>query len=419
MRLAIDPLAQPIGDGDWRSYSSVAQANPYVGFSRKAYESIFLRTWKWARAASVAANALADKLSNDAQRGDNANLNARACAAEALRIAKRHDGVWRAANKLTRVDRDGKEIRAIVAVRSDAGDSTCPTFLERQGKKRASEMMPIVAACNKLGYIIASARSPAIPRDKIKQALSFFGDPAWRKLHGILGVDILIVPTVDNLVVAHVLCCFAGSCHNITLPVTLDFHPIIDIERLYDEPACAAYALGPALWIESQVARFRDGKRCRDRLTYGCFYGKLCEEFIVAAATLERKDISTTAIAALHEVEARIQQSIELTKRCLDVGDLEAARAAYSYIGAYIYDAHLDLAAYPLVVSALRYTSFVDFSGCSDAPALPSLHDELMVEVRSLPHPKPLAAPAWRCIELVPVHSVADIMSLIDWARGE
>lgn len=408
MRLAVDPLAQPCGQGDWRSNVSVAQAVCLNEFSRPAHEGAFMRTWKWARNASAAALTLADKFVDSALRD------------ECLRIAKRHDGVWRAANKLVRIDNHGKEVRAVVAVRSDAGDSTCPTFLERQGHKRSREMQPTIRACTMLGYTIASASSPPIPRNRVREALSAFADSAWRKLHFVAGVDILIVPTLDHKVIVHVLAAFEpNQIHNITIPITFDFSPLINIERFYDETACAAYALGPAAWIEAQVARFSDGKRARDRLTYGCFYGKRAESIIIQAATLEKKQLSNEAASTLRDIESKIAQSIELTKRCLSAGDLEAAKAAYGFVGAYIYDAHIDLALYPILAESLKYTSYVDFSGCTDAPALPSLHDSFMIEVRSLPHPKPLVSPQWRCIELVSVHSISDILTLIDWARNE
>lgn len=409
MRLAIDPTVAPVGSGAWYDRVSVAQAPTLTAIPRANIESNCLRSWKWARVASQAATDLASRYPTDSPLYN-----------ECLRIAKRHDGVWRACNKLVRYDeKTRKEIRSIVAVRSDAGDSTCPTFLERQGKKRWKEMYPIFEACSKLGFTIAVAQSPAIPRARIYEALTQFANASWRAAYGIEGADILIVPTANNMVIAHVLVAFRSNVHNITLPITFDFTRLINTESFYDAPACAANTLGPAIWIESQLSRFKDGKRSRDRLSYGCFYGEASESLIIRAANLDRQAISPESAKALAETESLIAQSIELTKRCLQAGDLEAAKAAYGFVGAYLYDASVSLAAYPVLAKSLVYLSRVDFSGCDDLPALPATHDLLMEEVRSLPSPKPHSLPQWRCIELVSVHSIADMMQLIAWVKEE
>lgn len=413
MQLYVDPCIAPVGYDNWESNVSVAQAHIYRGLGRAGVERHFLRSWKWAREATKAANAIAASTSDELGR------------AEALRIAKRHDGVWRAANKLTSRNNANQEVRTCVAVRSDSGDSTCPTWLEREGKRRIKAMHPILRGCTELGYVLASAHIYNVNHTVASNIRRLFANESFRNKNNIAGIDVLFIPVSPTGVDVWLIAAFIGYVHPIDVGGGFNFPNCIaefvtnpEVEGIYMKMYEAAENLGPAKWIEAQLSRFIDGKRARDRATYGVFYGKASEEIVMRGASIEIGALTNVEAGELAIIRHKIHSAMELTLKAAKVGDVVASKAAHGFAVAYAQDAQTMFERYPAIYASLALLTSFDFTGFTDSPPLHAIHEELMVAVRAMPAPKGREVSAWTCVEHVAVHGPKDIAALAEWMRA-
>jgi hypothetical protein len=371
----------------------------------------FIASWTWSRKVTAEANQFALVAPSPT------------LAAEALRIAKRHDGVWRSANKMVRRSADGKESRAAVAVRCDAGDSTCPAYLDREAFKRLRGIAPITVACREVGYQICYAKSPVIQRADASRAIASIAEPMYRSAYGIVGMDILTVPCVGG-VRLHVLAAFEPGASDLVLssPVSLSFNPLINLNVMYEAPGVAARELGPEAWFHAQMSRMIDGRRVRDRHTYGVFFGSAGNSLIKRAAEMTIVGLDAATNEALVTAESKLCAALSIVNDAVACGDKLAAVSAMGYARAYIDDAKTTaVGEHGLLMASLwlRLNEASSLHGLSDAPALGSEHESLMQRIWSLPPLLPRTVQPWQCIERVQIHSMADIVALARWVKDE
>lgn len=413
MRLQVDPRTKPAPYDNWRDNLSLAQARPYHGQGSSSVALQCHQQWRWARDAEGAARELAESdYASDAPR-----------AAECIRMAARHNGVWRSVNKLQKVDSRGKVVRAISAVRCDAGDSTCPTWLAREAKERMSEMLPVTEACEVLGNTIGYATSSSIDRASSASVVAEFRSPQFRESYGIVGLDIIVVPDSAKTVRLHLLAAFAGPVPvNMQLfgAVVLSFTPQIDISSMYEAPTTECLRLGPKDWIRSQVARFINGKRCRDRFTYGVFYGRQSEEIIVSAAEIKQEVSDIDVVGPLMKAQINIDAALSIANEAVLAGDLGAALHAQGLVNAYLDELRAGpLQGHLLLSVAAGILARINLDGLENSPVLPDVHARFMTALLSLPQPAIIESSEWQCVEHVKISCLADIEALAKWVREE
>ena len=403
----IEPYIEPIGYDHWQTNVSVSQAFPLLGMPEASVTQYFLQRWKWAREATAAATELANETSNAERK------------AEALRIAKRHDGVWRAVNKLSRKDAStGKEIRACAAVRADAGDATCPTWLEREGRKRSKLMSPVIYAAKALGFTIAKGESSPMTRGYATEVRALFSDASWRARLNIVGADVLTVPVDANTVKLVIVAAFSGSPYAVSCgTATVWFKEHDGFDSVYSIPYEQCISLGARTWIEAQLNRMVDGERQRDRMTCGIFYGKAATDTINRAAELQKPTFDATADVAFEDARTRIETAMAIVEEATKAGDLVAAKAAHGFAVSYADDADVALQLYPLVAAQLHLLTVFDFSGLEADVTMASVHDELIAKVRELPACKTRTANPWRVVGQVTVRGIAELKALAAWMR--
>lgn len=392
-------------------------AHPMIGLSREGITTTFVKSWQWARAAETVAKELAARLSDSGQ------------IAEAQRIATRHSGVWRAANKMVKRDSKGKETRAVVPIRADAGDSTCPTWLDRECRKRVKEMTPICLALINLGYTINVAQVSSLSRFQAQAVMQVFRSPHFRKAVGIHGLDILCVPSSPTEVRLLFLAVFKkGSVPpeiGVTHDLKLHFRACFDIDAcFFAAPSSACIKLGVQTWIAAQVNRVVDGKRQRDRITFGCLYGNAAEEVVREGSVVESaaSKCDEKASQLIESTKRNIASAISICSRAAGQGDLVAAVQARSYARAYAEDLTNALGnSYPTLCLAISYMARYDLSGLANVPVMEHIHTELMSAINSLPLPanRDSLDNVWFCVEMVKVHSPQDIANLAAWMREE
>ena len=413
--IPVDSSVLPAPSPDIDDRIAAQLAHPCIGWSRETIHKSFLRSWTWARQAEEAAKALSTQLT------DVAHIE------EAKRIAKRHSGVWRAANKMVKRDAKGKELRSVVPIRADAGDSTCPTWLDREARKRVEEMLPVVTALANLGYAICVASAPNMSRWEAQAIMGFFRNPKFRISLGIHGLDILCVPSSATQVRLLFLAVFKHGAIppqiDITSDLKLHFREAYDVDSgFYAAVPIACSTLGPEIWIAAQVNRLVDGKRQRDRITFGCLYGQAAENVVKEAAKLEVKDVSKSKEESklVSDTRNNIASAIAICSKAASAGDLAAAVQARSYARAYAEDLQRQLGnEYPALCLAITYMARYNLSGLADVPVMEHVHTELMSLIAALPKPlnRDTLDNIWYCVEMVKVHSPADLASLAAWMR--
>ncbi len=321
-------------------------------------------------------------------------------------------------------DNKGKETRAVVPVRADSGDSTCPTWLDREARKRIAHANVICTALINVGYIVCRASSNEMGRDSAQLLLEAFRNPQRRLDIGIHGLDILCVPVSSNTVKLE----FLGVFKDGTLPpeiqlgiIKLHFKETIDLESFYESQASACNKLGPEVWIHAQINRLVDGKRQRDRVTYGLLYGKASESIVEQAAKQAIDSASESINKQIIGAIGNINDALALAKQASELGDLEATMLARNYARAYADATAKALGPEYLTVSAaLRILARFDLHGLTHTPILESVHESLMASIYALPSPTVNTNSldsVWICVEHVKVHSPADVAALAKWMR--
>jgi len=123
MLLAISVAESPMGSPGWQNQVAGKLGHDWTYENQAFVEAHFLKAWEWSRAAEKVAGECAERA---ALNGDELT------AAVALAVARRHNGVWRAAKKMHKIGPTGATIRSAVAVRADAGDVSCPSWIARE-----------------------------------------------------------------------------------------------------------------------------------------------------------------------------------------------------------------------------------------------------------------------------------------------
>jgi len=412
MHLAIDPILPGVGSSNWQTNVSVSMADSLSGHTTEGTERILARPWLWARTFTDAALALAKEVSDPIP------------LAILLRWAARHGSVGRTFAKLVNINTAGKERRAVVPIRADAGDATCPTWLERCARNRALKMRAIILACRKLHYQVRYAKTEPISREVAEIIRTWLGRVALNGTNEVLGLDVIAIPCTTDTVQLHILAVFPPS-DNIRPPtvtaagtnVMLVFNNIVDWTTMYSATYEMAWKLGPLAWAKAQLGCYVNGKRIRDRSTYGLFYGKQAEAIIQQAAAIARSTLSVELQASVHKLEQQIVWALDITKRAADVGDAIASRGAHDFAKSYAAECAGLLSDYMLVAESIRISTQFDFSGLQNLPTLAHVRDSFIKEIWNLPAAKLAQQPQWRCIEQVTVTCREDIRKLAEWMR--
>jgi len=169
MLLSVNHLDVPVATNNWQDVVAGKLGNPRLQNETASYVGLALtKPWQWAREAERSALALAEALPEGASKE------------EAKRLAKRHAGVWRSANKMHRVGPTGRMQRTVVAVRAEAGDASCPSWLKRRSCKQIRLMTPVIQACHRLGYFIAKAAVSSVGRATAKSLVEELNSLAVR-----------------------------------------------------------------------------------------------------------------------------------------------------------------------------------------------------------------------------------------------
>jgi len=66
----------------------------------------------------------------------------------------------------------GATIRSAVAVRADAGDVSCPSWIARETHNRKKALSPIIDACVKVGYFAGTAVRKGLSRFEARELVA-------------------------------------------------------------------------------------------------------------------------------------------------------------------------------------------------------------------------------------------------------
>lgn len=415
MLLALNRLDVPLSSPGWEDQVAGKLALDRSDESKESVTQGYLKAWTWAREAEKVALKRANSVAADSVEH-----------MEAMRIAKRHSGVWRAANKMCKDDNHGNRKRTIVAVRADAGDSTCPSWLQRTAYNRIKAVEPLLNACSLVGLHVGRASIGPFSRTVAKGLIESLTSAQLKYELDIQGLDILVVPDSLDLsqVHLHILGAFAGALPTIVSPDNhfIQFQALSGWESMYKAMYNTCAEVGADRWINYHIDSV--GVRLRQRVTSGCFYGQAAERLVNQASKLVRDSalLPLQLQCDVVSVETNIKAALEIAEQAAQHGDLQAASSAAQYAQAYAEDIQgklLDAGA-PVVGLALTLLSRFDLSGLTLSPVLLSVHDELMKQIASLPLPLERKTPVlWQCVEHAKVSGPRDIITLVKWARGE
>lgn len=421
MLLAVNRLDVPLGDVGWEKHVSGKLGRSAEQASREGLTATFLKSWTWARKAEKAALARAERLRSEG------HIEGSEVLERALTLAKRHSGVWRAANKMHRDNGAGRMIRTACAVRPDAGDTSCPSFLERQAHNRCKEMRPLVLACSKVGYKICRAVLTGVPR---LEAASIIRELCTDTdtLPGVHGLDILTVPSIiegpmpSRRVDIHVIAAMdvERDYYLKSTDLTVRFLPgMLNWEASHEAMFNACLAYGPSEWINLHIDMALPGLKLRSRITKGCFYGAAAEKLVKRAAELDCESMPALLNLEVGKVSADIQAALAIAVDAAEQGDLQSAQRACQYATCYAEDIASDLETeYPVVKLALSLLARFDLTGLVDTPVLPSIREALQSRIDSLRLPKERKLPeVWQCVEHVKIKTVEDIKALVAWIK--
>jgi hypothetical protein len=168
------------------------------------------------------------------------------------------------------------ETRAVKSIKPDAGDSTCPQFLDREARKQRGRLWPNIAASRAVGRTVAYATMCGLPAEtgEIRRLL---GDTSWRARRGIVAYAGQLIPLLDGREALSLLLDLndLASERELAEKLGVRFRPMSEELDWLDDVPNAARAAGPERWVNMCLDRMaaNGGKRTRDRFTGGEWNG--------------------------------------------------------------------------------------------------------------------------------------------------
>lgn len=404
MELRVNYLDNPVGSLGWEKGVSSALGRDASSEPLPSIEETLYRPWVWSRTVEEVATERAKAFPEGSPE-----------RTEAERLAARHGGVCRAANKMHRRGPTGKMQRCVVMVRADAGDASCPSWLERAAYNRVKKMTPIIQAASQLGYEIVKCSFG--PMRKVEAQTLITQLTAERSITGLVGLDCLVVPDVFvfGLVNVHVIA--AQTVAGMSL---FDFVPAIATwDSLHYEMHKAAISLGPVKWTELLIANASD-EWSRSRVTSGIFYGKAAEAIVKKAAEKVEAELVEQLRIEVELTRVKIENALNIAAEAAKAGDVENATLAVQYAKAYAEDMGPRLKdEFPILKLALELAASFDLSGLVASPVLDYVRKMFDERIAALPKPAPReAVEAWQCVEHVVIKGPNDLIRLAAWVKG-
>ena len=284
------------------------------------------RRRRWARDAAATARARYQLAS---AAGDHLRASA------AARIAMANEGVARVYRQFQ--GDDGS--RASVAAKKDAGDTSCPEYLDRQARERRGTLLAPVAAAHALGYDLRLLRAE-VDADKADQRTAWLGDKRWRERRAIVGAAVNVVPLGAGRALLVGLLVLGPGADHVPLAAELgavELPPSDGDLGWLDEAARVARAAGPAEWVRWQIdERVRaGGKTTRNYAAVGAFYGAAARADLVQRAATARPDAAELAVT--EAARGKAAEAAAIATAAAAAGDLllagDAVRAARAALG--------------------------------------------------------------------------------------
>lgn len=404
MQLAVDLLERPIGVSDWLSAVSSKLTWSHREKSWDELRSFLTKPGLWAREAERTALQRAESATG-------ASLDL------ANKLAARHHGVGQGYHLMQRNLPSGIE-KSASAVRPDAGDYTCVTWLCKEASKRIAKLRPVVNAAVACGYFVSTGRTGVISRSELAETIKLL------KQISSVGLDIQIVPaspTDADLVVIHFILMTVEQPSTVISAFTLT-EASETWPDVHHQTWQTAESFGAANWVNLYLDS-RGGKRLRTRVTVGIFYNSNGKEIIARADRGTQRKMEPALRTQSAEVTANVNSALSVVEDAKRAGDVTAAVRALNLAKAYVEDfsavllsdIHLSAEDASIAIAQLQSLTSINLHGMKDYAQLEASHLALMFRLAELPQPAPrIDPPAWRRVGYA-----SNITDAMNWVRGK